>query len=152
MPSLLSKVIRVAHDNPTLRPHLLPIIGKHARGVVQMTVAKDFYISTDLKRASRVGFMFAVSGSERQGTLYVNQNLSSPWEPDLAAHLSERWDRKVHPGEHEHDPNWEKSSFLKDPSFLRGALLRDALKAAQVVGKKAGASTVELRAIVPPTR
>lgn len=91
-----------------------------ARDLVQMTVAKDFYIDTNTKRSVRVRFVFGVSGAERQGTLYVNADLSSPWEPELAAHLTERWERTVHHGEHEPDANWPRSSFAKDASFVRG--------------------------------
>lgn len=147
MTSLHAQLVRLAHANPTLRPYLLSLVA--AREVVRMVVSPKFSIHPDLKRASRVGFAFGVSGTERQGTDYVNMSLSAPWEPALAAHLSEQWDRYVHHVEYE--PG-DKYVGPDDATFLRGSLLRDALKAAQVAGKRSGAQVVTLKAIITPTR
>jgi len=147
MSDLRSRLIRLAHTNPDLRPHLLPLVA--GKDVVVMDVSPKFYIDRSLMRAVRVRFMFGVSGTERQGTHYVNANLSAPLEKDLAEHLTERWNRYVHHTEYEPDDEYVGPN---EATFLRGSLLRDATKAAQVAGARAGAARVTLEAIVTPTR
>jgi hypothetical protein len=120
-----------------------------ANQAVQVVVSPKFHIDDNLKRASRVRFMFAVSGTERQGIDYVNATLSAPLEPDLVTHLTTRWDRLVHYTEYE--PG-DKYVGPEDASFLHGSLLQDVTRAALVCGKRAGASVVTLKAIVTPTR
>jgi hypothetical protein len=148
---LRSRLIRLAHSRPDLRPHLLPLVA--GRNVVVMDVDPKFYfevgIVTPRREAHRVRFMFSRTGTERQGVDYVNANLSAPLEKDLAEHLLEKWNRRVNragyePGDKYVGPN--------EATFLRGSLLRDATKAAQVAGTRAGAARVTLMAILLSTR
>lgn len=142
--SLRTRTLHLAHARTDLRPHLLPLLT--AASPVTMTVSPKFYIERDLKDARRIRYVFAVQGTERQGLDYVNANLTTPLPPALVAHLAERWDRFVH---HKEGPSNQGPS---DASFLEGALLREAQKAANIVGRRAGAATVELRALTTPTR
>jgi hypothetical protein len=153
-PTLRSRLIRLAAARPDLRPDLLPLLrpspAARTAGGVRMTVSPDFHISPDLRRNTRrVVFVFGASGTARQGTLYINADLSAPLSPTLEAHLNELWERRVHYTEYNPSDTYEG---LPDKDYLSGALLRDAERAAQVAGKRAGADVIVLRSIESPTR
>lgn len=154
MSELRTRIIRLAAARPDLRPDLLPLLRRAAEGFaaggVRMIVSPNFYISPDLRRNTRrVMFVFGVSGTERQGTLYINADLSAPFSPTLEAHLNELWQRKVRYTEY--DPS-DTYKGLPDEDYLSGALLRDASRAARDAGARAGADAVVLKSIESPRR
>ena len=151
--NLRSRLIRLAAAKPELRADLLPLVAGQVREAadrVRMTVSPDFRINSNLRRNTRrVRFVFGVSGTERQGTLYVNTDLSAPLSPTLEAHLNELWEREVHYNDYDPSDTYEG---LPDEDYLSGPLLRDATRAARVAGARAGADAVVLKAIESPTR
>lgn len=156
MSELRTRLIRLAAARPDLRSDLLPLLRRaagdweFAAGGVRMTVSPNFHINPDLRRNTRrVMFVFGVSGTERQGTLYVNADLSAPLSPTLEAHLNELWQRKVRYTEYDPSDTYEG---LPDEDYLSGALLRDATRAAREAGARAGADVVVLKSIESPRR
>lgn len=144
--SLRSKAIRLATTNEALRPHLLPIL---AADTVKMEVGRNFgfQLGNNPAQTGRVSFGFSVNGTERAGTLYLNMNLSHPFEPDLVEHLA-----AYREASQDRDQPLARKLWGELPKFLRGSLLQDALKAAKIVGKRAGAVIVTLTSIGYPNR
>ena len=148
--NLHSRLIRLAAAKPELRAALLPLITSQVREAadkVRMIISPKFYIDSNLRRNTvRVMFTFGVKGTERTGYQQINANLSEPFSPALEAHLHALWESDMY----DYDGIPYKGPPFKD--FVRGALLRDAERAATTAGARAGADTVVLESITIPRR